>query len=58
MPAPPPPPRRKGWPFPARFEGTCSGCGFPIVDGEKIVLMVDDTYRHVPACEKLRGTDG
>lgn len=56
MPPPPPPPKRKGWAVIARFDGACSGCGSPIVPGERIVLMADDTYRHVPACEKIRRT--
>lgn len=52
--APPRKIKREGWPFVAGYEGTCSGCKFPMSPGELIVRMADATYRHSPACEKLR----
>lgn len=32
--------------FPARFPGQCPGCNLAIHEGEQIVRMSDDTYRH------------
>lgn len=53
----PPPPRPQaatpmGAPFRARYAGTCRGCTFGISEGEVIVRMSDDTYRHYdrPGC--------
>lgn len=44
--------RRNGWPFAAMYPGPCSGCDAGIEEGEQIVRMEDDTYRHVGECEK------
>lgn len=33
-------------PFDARFDGSCSGCTFPVSIGQQIVRMSDDSYRH------------
>lgn len=52
LPTPPraQPPRPTGPQIAARYAGTCTGCGLPIHEGEQIVRMTDDTYRHAVRC--------
>lgn len=46
-PAPrPPAPTVVGWAIGARFPGHCRGCNLAIHEGQQIVRMTDDTYRH------------
>lgn len=45
---------RQGWPFLAKFDGTCGGCTDGTQVGERIVHMSDGTYRHVGRCETVR----
>lgn len=47
--------KRDGWPFIAKYDGTCGGCLQPIEsDGARLIVrMSDETYRHVGQCEKV-----
>lgn len=45
-PAPRPEPEAPSRPFPARQEGDCPGCGFPIHVGQAIVRMPGGGYVH------------
>lgn len=48
LPAPPPPEPVAviGRPFQARHDGHCAGCNTAIHQGQTVVRLTDDTYRH------------
>lgn len=46
-PAPAAPEPEWSRPFPARYEGTCPGCGFPIEVGQSVRLLIEGERRRV-----------
>ena len=49
-------PQGEGW-FPAKYPGTCRGCGAPIYEGEWIAYSTEGVVACRPCIEKERDND-